>query len=60
VDLAQHNLQLVTMQYQAGTSTVLDVLDAETALAGARNSYASGEARYRNSLAALQTITGSF
>ena len=60
VDFAQQNLQLVTMQYQAGSATVLDVLDAETTLADARNSYASGEARYRNSLATLQTITGGF
>ncbi|MGA9883646.1 MAG: TolC family protein [Candidatus Acidiferrales bacterium] len=60
VDLAQQNLQLVTLQYQAGESTVLEVLDAETALAGTRDSYATGEARYRNALATLQTITGSF
>jgi outer membrane protein TolC len=60
VDLAQQNLQLVTLQYQAGQAAVLEVLDAETALAGARNSYATGEARYRNALATLQTITGSF
>ncbi len=60
VDLAQQNLQLVTLQYQAGEAAVLDVLDAETALAGARDSYAAGEARYRNALANLQTITGSF
>ncbi|MDE3110670.1 MAG: TolC family protein [Acidobacteriota bacterium] len=60
VDLAQQNLQLVTMQYQAGEAAVLDVLDAETSLATARNAYATGEARYRNALAALQTVTGSF
>ena len=60
VDLAQQNLQLVTLQYQAGQAAVLDVLDAETTLAGARDSYATGEARYRNALATLQTITGSF
>jgi outer membrane protein TolC len=60
VDLAQQNLQLVTMQYQAGEAAVVDVLDAETSLASARNSYATGEARYRNALATLQTLTGSF
>ncbi len=60
VDLAQQNLQLVTLQYQAGEATVLEVLDAETTLAGARNNYAMGEARYRNALANLQTITGIF
>jgi outer membrane protein len=60
VDLAQQNLQLVTMQYQAGEAAVLQVLDAETSAANARNSYAAGEARYRNALATLQTLTGSF
>lgn len=60
VDLAQQNLQLVTMQYQAGEAAVVDVLDAEASLASARNSYATGEARYRNALANLQTLTGSF
>ncbi len=60
VDLAQQNLQLVTLQYQAGEAAVLDVLDAETVLASVRDSYATGEARYRDALANLQTITGSF
>jgi outer membrane protein len=60
VDLAEQNLQLVSLQYQAGEAAVLQVLDAETSLADARNSYATGEARYRNAVATLQTVTGSF
>jgi outer membrane protein TolC len=60
VRLARQNLDLVTMQYKAGETTVPQVLDAETALVTARNSYAAGAARYRNALAQLQTITGSF
>jgi outer membrane protein len=60
LDLAQQNLQLVTLQYQAGEITVLQVLDAETSLTAARNSFAAGEQRYRNALATLQTITGNF
>ncbi|MDE3180136.1 MAG: TolC family protein [Acidobacteriota bacterium] len=60
VDLASHNLQLVTMQYKAGEAAVLQVLDAETSLATARDAYAAGEARYRDALASLQTVTGSF
>jgi outer membrane protein TolC len=60
VTLADQNLQLVTMQYQAGEAAVLQVLDAETSLAGARDGYAIGEARYRNAVATLQTVTGSF
>lgn len=60
LNLAQRNLQLVTMQYQAGESQVLQVLDAENSLELARNSEAAGEARYREALAILQTMTGSF
>lgn len=60
VDLAQQNLRLVTLQYQTGETSVLQVLDAETTLASARNSYAAGEANYRNALATLQIVTGSF
>ncbi|MGH9622020.1 MAG: TolC family protein [Bryobacteraceae bacterium] len=58
--LASHNLQLVTMQYRAGAATVLQVLDAVNSLNGARDAYASGGARYRDALAQLQTLTGSF
>lgn len=58
--LAAQNLQLVTMQYKAGEAAVLQVLDAETALDAARNADAAGKARYRNALAALQVLTGSF
>ncbi|MGH9434977.1 MAG: TolC family protein [Terriglobia bacterium] len=60
VHLAAHNLELVTMQYKAGETAVLQVLDAENSLALARNAYAAGEARYRDALATLQTLTGSF
>lgn len=58
--LAEQNLNLVTLQYKAGEAAVLQVLDAETQLATARNNYAAGEAHYRTALASLQTITGSF
>ena len=59
-DLAARNLQLVTMQYQAGESQVPQVLDAQTSLKQARDAYAAGAARYRDALATLQTLTGSF
>ncbi len=58
--LAAHNLRLVTMQYRAGEAQVLQVLDAENSLALAQNSQAAGEARYRDALANLQTLTGRF
>lgn len=60
VHLAARNLELVTMQYKAGETAVLQVLDAENSLNLARNAYAAGEARYRDALATLQTLTGSF
>ncbi|MGH9582598.1 MAG: TolC family protein [Bryobacteraceae bacterium] len=58
--VASRNLQLVQMQYRAGDAAVLQVLDAVNSLNLARDSYASGEARYRDNLATLQTLTGSF
>ncbi|HTV54639.1 MAG TPA: TolC family protein [Terriglobia bacterium] len=60
VHLATQNLQLVTMSYKAGESTELEVLDAENSLTAARDAYSIGEAKYRNALATLQTLTGSF
>ena len=59
-ELAARNLQLVTMQYQAGESQVPQVLDAQTSMQQARNAYSAGAARYRDALATLQTLTGSF
>ena len=59
-DLAARNLELVTMQYEAGETQVLQVLDAENSLEQARNDNAAGAARYRDALAALQMLTGSF
>jgi outer membrane protein TolC len=60
VDLAARNLELVTMQYKAGETQVVSLLDAENSLEQARIANAAGAARYRNALAALQTLTGSF
>lgn len=60
VDQAERNLQLVTLQYQAGETTVLQVLDAENSLVSSRTSYVAGEQNYRNAVAALETVTGSF
>jgi outer membrane protein TolC len=59
-ELATESLRLVTMRYQAGESTVLEVVDAQNTLTLARNAYADGQARYRTALATLQTVTGSF
>lgn len=58
--LAAEGLRLNTLRYKAGEATVLDVLNAQNTLTQARDSYAAGLARYRVSLANLQTLTGSF
>jgi outer membrane protein TolC len=50
----------VTLQYQAGESQVLQVVDAETSFEQARDNESAGEAAYRDALATLQTMTGSF
>ena len=59
-ELATESLRLTTLRYQAGESTVLEVVDAQNTLTQTRNAYADGQARYRVALATLQTVTGSF
>jgi outer membrane protein TolC len=59
-DLAAESLRLNTLRYQAGEATVLELVDAATTLAQARNAYDDGEARYRAALANLQNLTGNF
>ncbi len=58
-ELAAESLRLTTMRYQAGESTVLEVVDAQNTLTLARNTFNDGQARFRVSLANLQTLTGS-
>ena len=59
-DLAGESLRLVTLRYQGGSSTSLEVVDAQTTLITARNGYDDAQVRYRNALATLQTFTGNF
>jgi outer membrane protein len=59
-ELASESLRLTTLRYQAGESTVLEVVDAQNTLTQARNAYADGQSRFRLALATLQTLTGSF
>lgn len=58
-ELAAESLRLTTMRYQAGESTVLEVVDAQNTLTQARNALNDGQIRYRVSLANLQTLTGT-
>ncbi|MCU1237964.1 MAG: outer rane efflux protein [Candidatus Solibacter sp.] len=60
LDLSDESLRLTVLRYQAGEATVLEVVDAQTTLATARNAYDDGLARYRVALANVQTLTGAF
>ena len=57
--LSTESLRLTLLRYQAGEVSVLEVVDAQTTLATARNAYDDGLVRYRVALAALQTLTGT-
>ena len=59
-ELAAESLRLTTLRYQAGESTVLEVVDAQNTLTQARDAYDDGQSRYRLALATLQTLTGNF
>jgi len=59
-EIAAESMRLTTLRYQAGESTVLEVVDAQNTMAQARNAYDDGQARYRVALANLQTLTGTF
>jgi len=59
-DLAAESLRLTLLRYTAGEVAVLEVVDAQTTLAQARNAYADGLVRYRVAISDLQTLTGSF
>jgi outer membrane protein TolC len=58
LDLSDESLRLTVLRYQAGEATALEVVDAQTTLAQARNAYVDGLARYRVALAELETLTG--
>jgi outer membrane protein TolC len=59
-DLASESLRLANLRYQAGTSTALEVVDAQNTLIQARNAFGEAQARYRIALANLETLTGNF
>ena len=60
MDQASENLRLNGLRYQAGEATILELVDAQTLLTGARNAYDDGLVRYRLAVANLQTLTGTF
>jgi outer membrane protein TolC len=59
-ELSAESLRLTLLRYQAGEATALEVVDAQTTLAQARNAYDDGLARYRVAIADLQILTGTF
>jgi len=59
-EIATESERLTTLRYQAGESTVLEVVDAQNTLTQSRNAYDDGQARFRVALANLQTLTGTF
>jgi outer membrane protein TolC len=58
--MAAESMRLTTLRYQAGESTVLEVVDAQNTLTQSRNAYDDGQSRYRVAIATLQTLTGNF
>ena len=58
--LSAESLRLTNLRYQAGEATALEVVDAQTTLAAARNAVEDGLSRYRLAIANLQTLTGNF
>ena len=60
VELAGENLRLILLRYQAGESTILELVDAQTVQIQSRNAFDDGLVRYRMALASLQTLTGAF
>jgi outer membrane protein len=60
LDLAAESLRLTNLRYEAGESTILEVVDAQTALTQARNAYDDGFSRYRLALSTIQTLTGNY
>jgi outer membrane protein TolC len=59
VDLSAENLRLTRLRYTAGESTAQEVVDAQSGLVQARNSYDDGLVRYRVALANIETLTGT-
>jgi outer membrane protein TolC len=58
LNLSEESLRLTVLRYQAGEATALEVVDAQTTLAQARNAYDDGLARFRVALAEIETLTG--
>jgi outer membrane protein TolC len=58
-ELGIESLRLVTLRYENGESTVLEVVDAQNTATATDAAYQDGAVRYRVALANLQTLTGA-
>ena len=58
-DLSAESLRLTQLRYQAGEANALEVVDAQTTAAQARNAYDQGLARYRVALDSLKVLMGT-
>jgi outer membrane protein TolC len=56
--LAEQSLRLAELRYQAGETTFLEVVDAQSALSTERNTLVDTELRYRIAQANLEQLTG--
>ncbi len=59
VQTAAESLRLTKLRYQAGESSALEVVDAQTAYVTAQTAQADGRVRCQTALASLQTLTGT-
>jgi outer membrane protein TolC len=59
-ELATESLRLITLRYQAGESTALEIVDAQNTRVATRNAMDDAQLRYRVALAELQTLAGRF
>ena len=57
---SEKNLSLTLLRYQAGEASALEVVDAQSIVADARNAYDDGLTRYRLALANIETLTGRY
>lgn len=58
VEEGQESFRIASLRYRAGVGTNLDVLDAETSLTTARNSYVEALYNYNVAIAALEQAVG--
>ena len=59
VTTAAESLRLTKMRYSEGEATVLEVVDAQTAVVSMENAREDGRVRYQAARADLQTLTGT-